>query len=186
MRYVLDEEYETILANYDDIYDGLDIVDILQADNDTIKDWFTLEYRDLFRQVKNKAIMHGKTRPQISYSILKLRRLLANMQKSKITSVAGGITYGNNDFNEQFPKFRAQNPDVVPTIKTVNKLRVKALVAYAKINDTKDLRSLRASLMRKLKLSESQATYLTKLYREMFTRSEINGYSEKGDMGRIL
>ena len=186
MRYVLDEEYDTILSNYDDIYDGLDIVEILQADNDTIKDWFTLEYRDLFEQVKNKASMCGKTRAQVSYSILKLRRLLANMQKSKITNVVGGITYRGNDYNEQFPKFRAQNPDVVPTIKTVNKIRVKALVAYAQINNTKDLRSLRASLMRKLKLSEPQATYLTNLYREMFTRSEINAYSEKGDMGRIL
>lgn len=186
MRYVLDEEYETILANYDDIYDGLDIVDILEADNDTIKNWFTLEYRNLFNQVKNKAIMCGKDRSEVSYSILKLRRLLANMQKSKITNVDGGIFYKATDYNRQFPKFQSQNPNVEPTIKTINKIKVKALVAYCQANEVRDLRSLRASLIKKLGLSETKATYLTNLYREMMTRSEINGYSEKGDLGRII
>lgn len=186
MRYVLDEEYNVVLSNFDDNYDSLDIFDILEADTETLKNWFTMEYRDLFSQVKNIAITQGKTRSQISYSIIKLRRLLANMQNSNITKVDGGIKYSSKDENKQFPKFMSQNPDIVPTVKTINKIRVKALVAYCQLNHIKDLRSLRASLMRKLKLSERNATYLTGLYREMMTRSEINNYSEKGDFGKIL
>lgn len=186
MRYVLDEEYNVVLSNFDDNYDRLDIFDILEADTETLKNWFTMEYRDLFSQVKNIAITQGKTRSQISYSILKLRRLLANMQNSNITKVDGGVKYSSKDENKQFPKFMSQNPDIVPTVKTINKIRVKALVAYCQLNNIKDLRSLRASLMRKLRLSERNATYLTGLYREMMTRSEINNYSEKGDFGKIL
>jgi mevalonate kinase len=181
MRNVLSDEYNVILDNFDSIYDNTNFVDILTKSNSELIDLFTLDYKDLFHQVKDAAEDEGLSRGEISYCILKLRRLLANMQNSKICSVAGGIRYSEKDIYNQFPKFMSQAPSIVPTIKTINKIRVKALVGYDQALKLKDLRSLRSSLIKRLHLSETRANYLVSLYREMLTRSEMNHYSELGD-----
>ena len=181
MRNVLSDEYNIILENYDSIYDSVNFVDILSKNNNELINLFTLNYKSLFYQVKKAAIEQGLDRGEISYCILKLRRLLANMQSNNICNVVGGIDYSENDPYKQFPKFISQAPSIVPTVKMVNKMRVKALIGYDQALNLKDLRSLRSSLIKRLHISETRANYLVALYREMQTRSEMNRYSELGD-----
>ncbi len=181
MKSVFSDEYDIILENYDSIYDSVNFVDILSKDNSELAGVFTLNYKNLFHQVIDTAAQNGLDRGEISYCVLKLRRLLANMQNSKLCHIVGGISYSENDPYKEFPRFASQSPYIVPTIKTINKMRVKALVGYCQAMNLKDLRSLRSSLIKKLGVNEKRATYLVDLVREMQTRSEMNHYSEKGD-----
>ena len=177
MRNIYNEELDILWDNYDNICDSTQRTAILKLDNDALRRYFTLNYKDLFYQVKTANLY--KPRNQMKYNLLKLRRLLALWVNNNIITLEGGISYSVNDPYKQFPLFRTQSPKVIPTIKTINKLRVKALVSYAKDHNIQDFRQLRMSLI-KNDFSNAQVNFLTDLYKKMQARSEMNNYSEKG------
>ncbi|MBO5884209.1 MAG: hypothetical protein J6Q51_00260 [Clostridia bacterium] len=177
MRNIYSEELEILLDDFDKIYDSMNYMELLVNNDAVLKRRFMLMYKQVYYQVKAANMQKPKNKRE--YNLLKLRRLFALWVNNNIIEIEGGIHYSANDQYNQFPLFAMQNPKIVPTYKTINKLRVKALVSYTKANNIQDLRQLRASLMA-LKIDNNQINNLTDLYRKMQARSEMNSYSEKG------
>lgn len=177
MRNIYSEELDILLQDFDDIFNQCNTLAILQLSTPSLQKIFMLMYKKVYFQVK-QANMHKPTNKR-DYNLLKLRRLFALWVNNNIIEIEGGIHYSNNDTYNQFPLFNMQNPRIVPTHKTINKFRVKALVNYAKANNVQDLRQLRSSL-RTDGVDNDQINVLTDLYKKMQARSEMNNYSEKG------
>ncbi len=180
MRNIYDEELDILWDNYNDIMDKVGFDSMLTASTETLQNEFALKYKQVHYQVKEAN--SWKPRNVMKYNLLKLRRLFAIWKENNVVLIEGGISYSERDVYKQFPRYNRQNPTVYPTVKTVNKLRVKALVGYVEEKNIKDLRSLRASLMRGLGLDNDTANFLTRLYGKMQARSEVNNYSEKSDL----
>lgn len=180
MRNIYDEELDILWDNYNDILNKVGFYSMLEDNTKSLQEKFTLLYKQLYFQVKEAN--SWKPKNEMKYNLLKLRRLLAIWNNSEIIQLEGDIHFSEKDKNHQFPLFSMQNPKVVPTIKTINRLRIKALVGYVEEKNIKDLRVLRWHLMKYLKIDERKATFLTQLYRKMQAKKEINDFSQKGDL----
>ncbi|MBQ3494978.1 MAG: hypothetical protein IJA69_06130, partial [Clostridia bacterium] len=163
-----------------------------------LQDLFTMPYKELYYHVKNTNLEKGKTRGQVSYSVLKLRRLVAVWNRGKVWDVDCNIDYSYRDANNQFPKFDKQNPQIIPTIKTVQRLKAKALHNYIeaynknvdKILEEKsyvgqkpryirNLRDLRLCLMSDCKFGEAKASEITKKYGAIIAKKEVHDFSNE-------
>ena len=180
MRNIYDEELNILWNNYNDIINKVGFYSMLEDSTKSLQEKFTLLYKQLYFQVKTEN--SWKPENEMKYNLLKLRRLLGLWQSNDIINIEGGVHYSDRDVYRQFPLYAMQNPRVVPTIKTINKLRVKALIGYVEEKNIKDLRSLRGHLVRVLKIDSDTATFLTKLYGKMQAKKEINDFSQKGDL----
>ncbi len=177
MRNLYEEELDILWDNYKDIMDIIGFDTVLTASTEELQSKFALKYKQIYYQVKDAN--SWKPKNVMKYNLLKLRRLFAIWKENNIVLIEGGVSYSERDTYKQFPKYNMQNPTVYPTEKTINKLRVKALVGYVEEKQLKDLRSLRASLIRGLGFDNDTANFLTKLYGKMQARSEVNKFSEK-------
>lgn len=178
MRNIYDEELDILWKNYDDIIDKVGYYDMLNEDSESLKHSFTLLYKQIYYQVKEENSY--KERGEMKYNLLKLRRIFAIWQLNNVVDIEGGIRYAEKDKYKQFPKYNMQNPLIVPTIKTINKLRMKALLNFADTQEMKDLRSLRGAL-KGIGLDNEKSNFLTDLYKKMQQRNEVNDFSQKLD-----
>ena len=196
MRSVFNEEMDVIWANYEATIKKLGFRAMMLASVPTLQKLFELDYRDLFYQVKDCAKYQGKSKQEISYSILKLRRLMALWQKSNVWTVEGGITYKPNDKYGDFPLFQCQTPVITPTEKTIKRLQAKCLHQYienynanvahnivngrSKVHYIRNLRDLRNVLMAHERISEVVVNDIIKLYGSVEAKKEVNDYSNEG------
>lgn len=194
MRSVLNEEMDLIWDEYAKKISELGFKKMMTTPISELQSIFTLNYKDLFYLVKDINLELGKTRDEIRYSELKLRRLMAIWQKNGIWAVDGGISYSKNDPRNQFPMFASQRPDIVPTIKTIAKLKAKCLhqfivdfnanyqqnlLAKSKTKVIKNLRDLRNVLMAYEDMDETTANSIIKLYGSAVAKKEINDFSSE-------
>lgn len=126
MRSVLSNEMDLILKKYNKIISRYE-ENILLMDDEYIKRVFALNYKNLFEEVKAKAISEGKDRGETKYAILKLRRLIAKWASNGYYDIPGGITYSGA--YKEFPLFQGQNFNIIPS---------RLMVAYiqARVIDT--------------------------------------------------
>lgn len=173
------EELEVLLANYDKMLNNLlkndGLVAILKKNNDELRKDFTLDYKTIHYQVKDKYSY--KPKQQLSYNLLKLKRIFALWQKTNIVEIEGGIHYALFDEYKQFPKYKMQNPKIYPTEKTLNRLRVKALGLYVKENYVRDLRELRSALIMKFGLDQKTANFYVDIFKRMQAKKVLNNFS---------
>lgn len=196
MRSIFKEEIDIVWDNYDYMIKTLGFYKMVQTPAEELQKIFTMQYRDLYYQVKENNIAKGKSRGQISYSILKLRRLIALWNKNNIWKMNSQIHYSYRDANNQFPKFDRQNPDIIPTVKTIQRLQAKVLHQYIENHNQKvdeqianksfegkrpryirNLRDLRLCLMSECRLDEALASELTKKYADVVANKEVNDFS---------
>lgn len=196
MRSVYNEEMDIIWENYEQIIKKIGFRSMMLATYPTLQKLFELDYRDLFYQVKNNSKAQGKSKQEISYSILKLRRLMAMWQKSNVWLVEGGVSYKPTDRYEEFPLFQCQTPLIVPTEKTLKRLQAKCLHQYienynanvaqniasgrSKVHYIRNLRDLRNVLIAHERISEVIVNDIIKLYGSVEAKKEVNDYSNEG------
>ena len=183
MRNINIDEIAIYYKNYEDRLDELmkklTLKEILEMSDDELKKLFTLNYKDLYFQVK--FLNAHKTKPEISYSILKLRRLSAIWHEMDAIEIDGGVTYADTDTYHQFPMFQSQNPVVYPSGKNLDRIRVKALGIYVKENNISDLRELRSHLYFKLGLSNEVTNKYVQLYKYLRESRAINTFATTTD-----
>ena len=119
MRSVLNEEMDVVWDNYEKRIKELGFKNMMLSSQRDLMNYFTLNFKNLYYQVKYKTQDLGKSRGEVRYSILKLRRLVALWVKSNVWAVDGGINYSANDKRREFPLFRCQRPNIVPMPKTI-------------------------------------------------------------------
>ncbi|MBE7074572.1 MAG: hypothetical protein E7376_01130 [Clostridiales bacterium] len=195
MRSVLNEEMDIIWYNYGKTIEQLGFKKMMFSSCEELQKLFTLNYKDLFNQVKSMNQKVGKSRQEVSYSILKLRRLMALWQKNKVWVVDGGISYSNGDVYNEFPNFASQNPKVIPSVVTIKKLQAKAIHKYIKdynanyarnvffgrshIKVIRNLRDLRNVLVAHERLSDATANSIVRLYSEIVAKKEVSDFSNE-------
>ena len=179
MRNIYKEELEVLLANYDDKLDDIlareGLVSLLKKSNDELRNDFALKYKTVHMQVKSKYSY--KPRKELRYNLLKLRRIFALWKNTNIVLIEGGLRYTDGDKYNQFPLYSMQNPTIWPTDKTLNRIRVKALGMYIQDNKIKDLRSLRATLIKKFGLDNDTANFYVDVFRRMHSKKVLNNFS---------
>ena len=179
MRNIYKEELKVLLANYDDklneILENEGLVSLLKKSNDELRNDFALRYKTVHMQVKAKYSY--KPRKELRYNLLKLRRIFALWKNTNIVLIEGGLRYSDNDKYNQFPIYNMQNPTIWPTDKTLNRIRVKALGIYVQAQGIKDLRSLRATLIRKFGLDNDTANFYVDVFRRMHSKKVLNNFS---------
>ncbi len=179
MRNIYKEELEILLANYDEKLDDIlrkeGLASLLNKSNDELRADFALSYKTVFMQVKEKNSY--KPRNELSYNLLKLRRVFALWKSTNIVLIEGGIRYKPLDTYEKFPIYNMQNPTIWPTDKTLNRLRVKAIGIYVKSNKIRDLRALRTALVMKFGLDNNIANFYIDIFRRMQAKKVMNNFS---------
>lgn len=179
MRNIYKEELEILLANYDEKLDDIlrkeGLASLLNKSNDELRADFALSYKTVFMQVKEKNSY--KPRNELSYNLLKLRRVFALWKSTNIVLIEGGIRYKPLDTYEKFPIYNMQNPTIWPTDKTLNRLRVKAIGIYVKSNKIRDLRALRTALVMKFGLDNNTANFYIDIFRRMQAKKVMNNFS---------
>ena len=191
MRSVLSNEMDLILKMYDRKIKKYGFYAITRYSNNDLKKMFTLNYKDLFLITKNMSEGKGLSREQASYSILKLRRMIALWEKQGIFSIPGGVYYSIKDKNEQFPMFSSQSFNIVPTIKTIKSIQAKIVKEYIdnynnKITQSglgnryliKNLKDLRNSLMKNQYMKAEDANKIVKIYGQIAASDELANFSK--------
>ena len=202
MRSIFKEEIDIVWDNYDYLIRTLGFYKMVESSTQELQKLFTLKYKDLYFQVKNSNFAKGKTKNEVGYSILKLRRLIAVWNKNNIWKMNSGIHYSAKDTRNQFPKFDRQNPDVIPTERTIQRLQAKVLHQYIENHNNRvdeliankqlddngkkpryitNLRDLRLCLMSECKLDEELASELTRKYANVVAHKEVNDFSNQTD-----
>lgn len=197
MRSVYNEEMDIIWANYEKIIQQIGFRAMMLATYPTLQRIFELDFKDLYYQVKNASSKQGRSRQEISYSILKLRRLVAMWEQSNVWKVEGGITYKEKDKYHHFPLFQKQIPHIVPTEKTLKYMQAKCLHQYianynancdknrlsgrSKVAYIRNLRDLRNVLISHEQIAEVVVNDIIKLYgNNAGVNKEVNDFSSEG------
>lgn len=126
MQSVLNNEMEIFWSEYRKLIKKEGVKNILEKSVPTLRKNLSIEYKSLFQDAKKKASRQGKTRSQTSYSVLKLRRLIALWSDKGVVGGNYVITYKNDPYSK-FPLFSSQNFTVAPTVKTVQKIKATLL-----------------------------------------------------------
>ena len=126
MKSVLNDEMDLFWSSYRKSIKKEGIKSILEKSTPALRKSLSVEYKTLFQQAKKKAKRAGKTRTQTSYSVLKLRRLIALWSTKGILGGEYNISYKNDPYGK-FPLFDRQNFTVAPTTKTVEKIKATLL-----------------------------------------------------------
>lgn len=179
MRNIYREELEILLQNYDeklnDILKNEGLTSLLNKSNDELRKIFALEYKTVHYQVK--TIYSYKPRNELSYNLLKLKRICALWAKTNVIVVEGGVQYAQTDSYDQFPKFNMQNPTIYPSDKTLDKIRIKAIGSFMEQNETYDLRFLRNMLLHDFGMSNEKTNEYVDAIRRMQAKKVINSFS---------
>ena len=193
MRSVFKDEMDLIWTNYERIIKQIGFKGMMLSSQLDLIQKFTLNYKNLYFQVKDINEYLGKTREEISYAELKLRRLIALWKNGNVWKIEGGISYKSSDKYQQFPLFNCQRPGIVPMPKTITKLQAKCLHQYiedynqksvqdasfakGKTRYIRNLRDLRNVLMAQEKMDEKTANKIIKLYGSAVAKKEVNDFS---------
>lgn len=196
MRSVLNEEMDIVWENYERKIKELGFKNMMLTPQKELMQYFTLNFKNLFYQVKYRNQDLGKSRAEVSYSILKLRRLVALWVKSNVWVVDGGISYSLKDKRNEFPLFRCQRPNIVPMPKTIKRMQAKCLHQFiedynenyeqnkqqgkSKTPYIRNLRDLRNVLMTKADMTELEANQIIRLYGSVVAKKEVNDFSNEG------
>lgn len=196
MRSIFKDEIDIVWDNYNYIINTLGFHKMIESTPQELQDLFTLNYKDLYFQVKKANEEKGRTKSEISYNILKLRRLITLWARNKIWGLDVNITFSCHDINNQFPKFGRQNPKITPSEKTIQRLQAKVLHQYIEDHNQRvdeilasrsytnekpryitNLRDLRNCLMSECKIDKELANKLTKQYKNIVAHREVNDFS---------
>ncbi|MDY2695718.1 MAG: hypothetical protein SOV27_00970 [Eubacteriales bacterium] len=196
MRSVLNEEMDVVWDNYEKRIKELGFKNMMLSSQRDLMNYFTLNFKNLYYQVKYKNQDLGKSRVEVRYSILKLRRLVALWVKSNVWAVDGGINYSANDKRREFPLFRCQRPNIIPMPKTIKRMQAKCLHQFiedynanyvknvqqgkSKTPYIRNLRDLRNVLMTHADMNEIEANQIIKLYGSVVAKKEVNDFSNEG------
>ena len=196
MRSVFNEEMDIIWNNYEKTIKKIGFRAMMLATYPTLQRVFELDFKDLFYQVKNQNEGLGKSKQEVSYSILKLRRLVALWEKNNVWEVEGGVSFKANDKYHDFPLFQCQTPLIVPTEKTLKYMQAKCLHQYiqdynancdknkamgrSKVHYIRNLRDLRNVLMAHERISEVVVNDIVKLYGVAGAKKEVSDFSREG------
>ena len=121
MRSVLDYEMDYIFKLYSKKVTLLGFDKMAKSGYKKLQNEFALKYNDLFKQIKGSNEKLGKSKEEVSYAILKIRRLIALWEKEGIIKVEGGVKYSANDKHQEFPIFGSQHFEIAPTKQTICK-----------------------------------------------------------------
>lgn len=187
MQSVLNNEMEIFWSRYKKIIKKQGVKTFLERSTPTLKKVLTIEYKSLFQDAKVKAKKAGKTRSQISYCCLKLRRLIALWDSEGVLCGNYKISYKHDQYNK-FPLFDRQNFNVVPTTKTIEKIKInllndivkkynKEVLKAQKIGNTKNkpitnLCELRTFLIFKMGIKPSAVPELMRLYKDQTAKAD--------------
>ena len=190
MRSVLDYEMDYIFRLYNTQVKKLGFDAMANTSNRKLQKVFALKYNDLFKQIKGLNEKLGKSREEVSYAILKIRRLIALWEKEGIIKVEGGVGFSENDKYKEFPIFASQHFEISPTKETILKLQAKAIDTFIetfnhRIDEANldhkyrinNLRDLRLALIKHKGLDMTTATKLTDIYRQHSSKSDIYHFS---------
>lgn len=196
MRSVFNEEMDIIWDNYEKIIKRIGFRGMMLATYPTLKRVFELDFKDLFYQVKKQNEGIGKSKQEVSYSILKLRRLVALWEKNNVWEVEGGVSFKPEDKYHDFPLFQCQTPLIAPTEKTLKYMQAKCLHQYiedynansdknklngrSKVHYIRNLRDLRNVLIAHERISEVVVNDIVKLYGIAGAKKEVSEFSREG------
>lgn len=191
MRSVLDYEMDYIFKLYSKKVTLLGFDKMAKSGYKKLQNEFALKYNDLFKQIKGSNEKLGKSKEEVSYAILKIRRLIALWEKEGIIKVEGGVKYSANDKHQEFPIFGSQHFEIAPTKQTIYKLQAKAIDTFIesfnhRIDEAnidhkyriKNLRDLRLALIKHKGLDATTATKLTDIYRQHSSKSDVYGFAK--------
>ena len=193
MQSIQKDEIDILYRNYeysiDQLLKGKTLKEVLSATNEELREQFALAYKSLYFQVKFENAY--KTKPEISYSILKLRRIAAIWHEMGVIEIDGGVTYKDSDKYRQFPLFASQSPTVYPTEKTLDRIRVKAIGLYIQeVNERErqgngkgihDLRQLRTHLIYNLEIDRETAEKYVRVFKYLRESRAINSFATTTD-----
>ena len=195
MRSVFNEEIDIVWENYESRIQKLGFRKMMLMSQRSLMEYFTLNYKNLYFQVKHRNEKLGKTRKEVSYSILKLRRLIALWIESDVWKVEGGVSFTATDRYKQFPMFSCQRPDIIPMPKTIKRLQAKCLNQFildyneickkyssasrSKVKAIHNLRDLRNVLISTQGFSEQESNQVIKMYGSVVAKREVNDFSNE-------
>lgn len=193
MRSVYYEEMDMFWERYQNKIHEIGYIDFLMADDQLLQKFLKIDFKELFDEIKeNRGGL--KTKKEISYSILKLRRLIALWNYKNVMEGDYTITFKDNDKYKEFPMYDRQNFTIEPTLDTVKKIKVKIINNYIEdynsyvetqhargnfdIKYITNLKDLRMFFISKMELDSKTASYLTGVYRDGSARNEVREFSE--------
>ena len=111
MKYLYEDEMAIILKQYNDAMDNMKVADILTMSTEDLANRLSLSYRQLYYTVKaNNADL---TRGQISYKVLKLRRMLAHLDDKCLKNCNLETQYQKENIEKKVAKSK-EDPNVSP------------------------------------------------------------------------
>ena len=191
MRSVLENEMDSIFALYNEKVKMLGLNNMANYTYEQLEKVFTFKYNELFKYTKKINEYFGKTRGQISYAILKLRRLIALWDKEGVIKVEGGVQFADTDKYKSFPIFACQSFNITPTKKTILKLQAKSIDTFIetynhRIDELKldhkykirNLRDLRYAFKKFKNYDNDTANKLVDIYRHYSSKSDVYSFSK--------
>jgi len=193
MRSVYFEEMDMFWERYQNKIHEIGYIDFLMADDELLQRVLRVDFKELFDEIKeNKGGL--KTRKEISYSILKLKRLIALWSYKNVMEGDFNVTFKDTDKYKDFPMYDKQNFTIEPTLDTIKKIKVKIINNYIEdynsyVEDQHkrgnfaakyitNLKDLRMFFISKMELDSKTASYLTGVYRDGSARNEVREFSE--------
>ena len=148
VRNVLDDDRELLfqnlltMLNYNLKSKKFTLEEFFKADNEYLKHYFVLEFKNLYYQAKEKY--KDMTPGEISYrAYVRPRRYLAMAHMMGLVRIPGGVDY------KDVPYFKRQNFEIYPE-KILDEFKLKMMNVYAtKKGVDKDLATLRNYLISK-------------------------------------
>ena len=192
MRSVFSEEMDVIWNKYDKVIFRFGSIEFLEADEEYLQKMLKLNFKELLQHVKARACIFGKTRPQVRYSVLKLRRLIALWSEKNVLCGDFKITYRDSDIYRQFPLFDRQNFEVMPSVYSIRKMKAKIIDKFIEENNRmfvehskkdelkpiKNLKDLRQFFYYELGFDNKLSTELTNIYKEYSAKNEVRDFSD--------
>ena len=193
MRSVYNEEMDIIWNKYKKRIDNIGYLNFLEDEDEVLQQYLKFSFKELLEAVKTRGAIFGLERKKINYSILKLRRLIALWKNKDVMCGNFEVTYKDDDKYMNFPMFDRQNYDIMPTVNTIHKIKVKLLDKLIEdynnyVDDTKakrpdlkyitNLRELRMFLIVKCEIEPKKATNLTNIYKAGAAKKEVWDFSD--------
>jgi len=191
MRSVLDFEMDYFFDIYNEKVKKIGFKTMTTLGTRELQHIFTIKYNEIFKHIKASNELLNKPKEQVSYAILKIRRLIALWEKEGIIKVEGGVKFSQNDKYGEFPIFASQHFAITPTKEMVYKLQAKAVDTFIeaynhRVDETnpshskriRNLRDLRCALMKHKGLDIVEATKLTNIYRDHSSKIDVYDFAK--------
>ena len=193
MRSVYFEEMDMFWDRYAKKINAIGYVSFLETDEKQLQKFLRVSYKELLQEIVTDVHCQ-KGEPQIKYSLLKLRRLIALWTAKNVMCGPYIVSYRPNDERKEFPCYSGQSFNIYPTVSTikgikvkiikdliddynayVDEIRAKGRTDHAYIRNLKDLRTF---FMSRMEIPQEVATRLVDIYREGSAKKEVVDFSE--------